>query len=72
MEHEGDVDTNCNLEQSLKGLIKGVEDLEITGQIVTIQAILTTIGQNTEKSPGDLSRLAITQTPVRSHQLTLV
>ena len=29
-------------------------------------------GQNTEKSPGDLRRLAITQTLVRSHQLTLV
>ena len=30
------------------------------------------IGQNTEKSPGDLRRLAVTQTPVESHQLTLV
>ena len=27
------------------------------------------IDQNTEKSPGDLRRLAITQTPVRNHQL---
>ena len=26
------------------------------------------IGQNTEKSPGDLWRLAITQTPVKGHQ----
>ena len=30
------------------------------------------IGQNTEKSPGDLGRLAITQTPMENHQLTLV
>ena len=30
------------------------------------------IGQNTEKSPGDLRRLAVTQTPVKNHQLTLV
>ena len=30
------------------------------------------IGQNTKKSPGDLRRLAVTQTPVESHQLTLV
>ena len=30
------------------------------------------IGQNTEKSPGDLRRLAVTQTPVRTHRLTLV
>ena len=30
------------------------------------------ISQNTEKNPGDLRRLAVTQTPVRNHQLTLV
>ena len=30
------------------------------------------IDQNTEKSPGDLRRLAVTQTPVENHQLTLV
>ena len=29
-------------------------------------------GQNTEKSPGDLWRLAVTKTPVENHQLTLV
>ena len=30
------------------------------------------IGQNTKKSPGDLRRLDVTQTPVRNHQLTIV
>ena len=30
------------------------------------------IGQNTEKCPGDLRRLAVTQTPVKDHQKTLV
>ena len=30
------------------------------------------IGQNTEKSPGDLRRLAVTQTLVENYQLTLV
>ena len=30
------------------------------------------IGQNTEKSPRDLRRLAVTQTPSKMHQLTLV
>ena len=30
------------------------------------------ISQNTEKSPGDLRRLVVTQTPVKNHQLTLV
>ena len=29
-------------------------------------------GQNTEKSPGDLKRLAGTQTPLKDHQLTLM
>ena len=29
-------------------------------------------GQNTEKSPADLRRLADTQTPVKDHQLTLM
>ena len=29
------------------------------------------IGLNPEKSPGDLRRLAVTQTPVSNHQLTL-
>ena len=30
------------------------------------------IGQNTEKSPGDLTRLAVTQTSLRNHRQTLV
>ena len=30
------------------------------------------VGQNTEKRSGDLRRLAVTQTPVKNHQLTLV
>ena len=30
------------------------------------------IGQNTEKSPEDLRRLAVTQTPVKDHQLMLM
>ena len=29
-------------------------------------------GQNPETSPGDLKRFAVTQTPVREHQLTLM
>ena len=29
-------------------------------------------GQNTEKSPGDLRRLAVAQTPVKNHQLMLM
>ena len=33
---------------------------------------IVAIGQNTEKSPGDLRRFAVTQTPAENHQLTLV
>ena len=29
-------------------------------------------GQNTEKSPGDVRRLAVTQTPEKNHQLKLM
>ena len=29
-------------------------------------------GQSTEKSPADLRRLAVTQRPVKDHQLTLM
>ena len=28
--------------------------------------------QNTEKSPGDLRRFAVTQNPVKNHRLTLM
>ena len=30
------------------------------------------IGKNTKKSPGDLKRLIVTQTPVKDHQLRLM
>ena len=33
---------------------------------------ITKNGQNPETSPGDLMRLAVTQTPVKNHQLTLM
>ena len=29
-------------------------------------------GQNTKKGPEDLRRLAVTQTPVKNHRLTLM
>ena len=47
-----------------KGLLKGLEDLEVGGRVETIQTTaLLGNGLNTEKSPGDLRRLAVTQTP---------
>ena len=58
----------CVLGTVTKGLLKGLEDFEIRGRVETI----IENGQNTEKSPGDLRRLAITQTSVKDHQLTLI
>ena len=47
-----------------KGLLKGLEDSEVGGRVETIQnGSIIEDGQNTEKSPGDLRRLAVTQTP---------
>ena len=43
-----------------KGLLKGLEDLEVGGRVETIQATtLLRNGQNTTKSPGYLRRLAV-------------
>ena len=53
--------------------LKGLEDLEVGGRWGdhSNDSIIEN-GQNTEKSPGDLMRLAVTQTPVEDHQLTLM
>ena len=51
------------------GLLKGLEDLEV-GDHPNYYIIEN--DKNTEKSPGDLRRLAVTQTPVKDHQLTLM
>ena len=74
MEHEGDVDTNCGwytLDNPLT-IAKGARRL---GNRRTSRDhpgyMIIKIVQNTEKSPGDLMRLAVTQTPIRNHQLTL-
>ena len=51
-----------------KDMGKGLEELEIRGRIETIQTIVE-IRTNTEKSLGDLSRFAVTQTPEKGDQL---
>ena len=74
MEHESEGDTKCNcaLGTVTKGLEPRLEDLEIRGQVETIQNdCIIDIGQNTKKSPGDL-RLAVTQPSMEHNQLTLV
>ena len=51
-----------------KGLLKGLEDLEVGGRDHPNYSIDEN-GQNTEKSPGDLRRLAVIQNPMKDHQL---
>ena len=55
-----------------KRSVRGVEGLEITRRVETSNYSIVEINQNTEKSPGDLRKLAGTQTPVENHQLTLM
>ena len=75
MEHEGDGDTNCgwctwnNPQRVDKGTRRHRN--QRTSRDHPDYRIIN-IGQNTEKNPGDLKRLAVTQTPVENHQLTLV
>ncbi len=63
MEHKVDSNTQCNL-CTWNNPEKGLEDLETRGQVKAI----TKIKQNT----GDLRRLAVTKSPVKNHQQTLV
>ena len=56
-----------------KGLLKGLEDLEVGRRVETIQNdSIAKNGQNPKTSSGDLRRLSVTQTPVKNHQLTLM
>ena len=56
-----------------KGRLKGLEDLEdlmTSGDHPNYSSVEN--GQNTEKSPGHLRRLAVTQIPVKDHRITLI
>ena len=75
MEHEGDSDINCNwwTSNDPQRMAKG------TGRLGNKRASgdhldhgIIKINQNSETSPGDMRRLAVTQTPVRNYQLSLV
>ena len=73
LKYEGDSNTNHSaLEMIPKGLEKRLEELEIRGRIKTIQTAVVLRSTRTLKSPGDLRRLAVTQTPVKDYQLMLV
>ena len=55
-----------------KGLVKGLRGLgnkRTSGDHPNYSII--EIGQNTEKIPGDLRKLVVTETPVKDHQLII-
>ena len=54
-----------------KGLGKGLEELEIRGRILSIHTSVFDIGKNNLKNLVFKRKLAVTQTPVKCHQLTL-
>ena len=60
------------LGMTLKVLEKagGIKKKKIWGRIVNIQT--TGVGYYTQKSPRDLRRFAVAQTPVKAHKLKLV
>ena len=73
MEHEGD---NCTYRDwcfwySHQGIIKGTGGLGSWSLCGDYPNIFEN-GLNTEKNPGDLRRIAVTQTPVKNHQLKLM
>ena len=56
-----------------KGLVQGLEVLKnnrTSGDYPKYSIVK--IGKNTEESPGDLRRFAVTQTPVKGHLLMLM
>ena len=75
MEHESDGDTNYSwrTRYSHQRIDKGLggQGNKRTSRYHLNYSIIK-IGQNTKKSPGAFRRLVETQTPVRSHQRTLI
>ena len=75
MELESDGDTNCDwcVQYSHQSFGTGTGRLgnkRMGGDSDNYSIV--EIGQNTEKSPEDLKRLAVTQTPAENHQLTMM
>ena len=73
--HESEDNTNCNWcswysHQRISTRNEKLGNKRTSGDHPNYYIIENS--QNTEKSPGDLRRLVVTQTPVRNHQLTLL
>ena len=75
MEHEGNLDKICNRfahnGSQRHGKWSGWVGIRKTSWNHPNYGVAK-IGQNTEKSSGDLRWLAVTQAPVKDHQLTLI
>ena len=75
MKHEDDGVTNCNWRASNRPQKLGKEARRVGNWRMNqdyINYSILGIGQNTEKSPRDLMRFAVIQTPVKDHQVKLV
>ena len=72
MQYEGNTNSNWCTRNNPQRLDKGTGRLSNQRTSGDYPDYSIKIGQNTEKSPGDLKRLAVTQTTVKDHQLTLV
>ena len=75
MEYEGDGDINCNWNtrnghQSIGSRTGRFGNKKTSGDHPDY--IFLEIGQNAKKSPVDLRRLAVTQTPVENDELTFM
>ncbi len=55
-----------------KGLVKGLENLEVSGRVETFHTTSLLRKARIQKSPEDLGIFAVTQTPVKDHQVTLM
>ena len=54
-----------------KGLVRGLEEMEIEEQAETIQTTAL-LGLARILSPGDFKKPAVTQIPLKDHQLRLI
>ena len=56
----------------IKWLVQWLEDLKKEDELRPSNILVTEIDQNAEKSPGDMKTVALTETPLKDHQLTLM
>ena len=55
-----------------KGLLKGLEELEVGGRMETIQTTALLRTARILRRVMEMRRFAVTQIPVKNHQLTLM